>query len=166
MGEKWAFRGAAPALAGAVLAGGMIVAAPAVTAAQAAGAAGAAGAAATVSTAATAGTAATVSTAGGPLNVRAGASTADTWVGALPHGVALQVACQVYGQLIAGSQRRTAYWDRLANGRYVSDGYVAWRPARPTVPWCGAGGATAATVRTGGGPLNVRAGASAATRRR
>lgn len=101
---------------------------------------------------------ATVGSGGTGLNMRAGASTADAQVGRLGEGARLAVVCQVYGQFIAGKQRRTPLWNRLGNGRYVSDAYVRWSPSRPLVHWCGAKGATLPTVRTGTGPLNVRKG--------
>ncbi|MEV0719734.1 sporangiospore maturation cell wall hydrolase GsmA [Asanoa sp. NPDC050611] len=98
--------------------------------------------------------------AGGPLNLRSGPSTADTRTGSLADGSKVTVVCQEFGQQIAGTQRATPYWDRLSNGRYVSDGYLRWSPSRPTLPWCSAKGATISTVSSGGGRVNVRNGAS------
>jgi flagellar protein FlgJ len=84
------------------------------------------------------GATATVRTGGGRLNVRTGASTRQRLAGRLSDGTALTVQCQVYGQLVRGAVTVTAMWDRLAGGRYVSDAYVQWRPARPhSLPWCG-----------------------------
>lgn len=108
--------------------------------------------------AAAGGPVAKVRTGGTGLNMRAGPSTADRVVGRLPEGARLSVACQVYGELIAGAQRRSALWDRLANGRYVSEAYVAWTPRRPWVHWCGPKSAVRPVVRTGVGPLNMRKG--------
>jgi murein DD-endopeptidase MepM/ murein hydrolase activator NlpD len=45
-------------------------------------------------------------------------------VGSLPHGTRVDPLCQVAGQLITGTERRTNMWDRLPSGRYVSDSYV------------------------------------------
>ncbi|HYN93385.1 MAG TPA: sporangiospore maturation cell wall hydrolase GsmA [Pilimelia sp.] len=115
-----------------------------------------------------AGATATAHTGGIPLNVRGGASTGHPRVGVVPDGRRLTVVCQVRGQDIRGYARRTALWDRLADGRYVSDANVAWRPARPALRWCGsarARGRATATVSTGGIPLNVRAGASSGNSR-
>ncbi|HWH01128.1 MAG TPA: sporangiospore maturation cell wall hydrolase GsmA [Pilimelia sp.] len=117
-----------------------------------------------------AGAVATVQTGGVALNVRTGPGTGYPRVAGLPSGRRITVTCQVPGQLIWGRVRRTATWDRLADGRYVSDAYVAWRPSRPAVPTCRgaaappprAAAAAVATASTGGGPLNVRAGASTA----
>ncbi|WP_173053812.1 sporangiospore maturation cell wall hydrolase GsmA [Phytohabitans houttuyneae] len=107
-----------------------------------------------------AGTTASVRSGGTGLNLRAGPSTADASVGRLAEGSRLVVVCQVYGQFIVGTERRTPGWNRLSNGRYVSDAYVRWRPARPWVHWCGPKGAARPAVRTGTGPVNVRTGPS------
>ena len=101
--------------------------------------------------------------ANGPLNMRAGASTVDSQTGSIAAGARLAVVCQVYGQKIAGTVRTSAFWDRLSNGRYVSDAYVKWTPARPVVPWCAAAGASVPRINSGGGGINVRAGASTAS---
>jgi uncharacterized protein YraI len=113
-----------------------------------------------------AGPVATIHTKGTPLNVRAGTSTTSARVAQLSNGTAIAVACQVAGKTISGPERRTTQWLRLTRGGYVSDAYVRWSPKRPAVPSCSkvAGGATA-TVRTGGGSLNVRVGASTRQRR-
>ncbi|HET6212969.1 MAG TPA: sporangiospore maturation cell wall hydrolase GsmA [Micromonosporaceae bacterium] len=118
--------------------------------------------------------AAVVRTGGGPLNVRVGAAVTHARVGTLPEGTSITIGCQVIGQTINGWVRRTAAWDRLSNGRYVSDAYVAWRPSRPALPLCGPAAAArtpraavsvVAWANTGGGPLNVRAGAGTGYRR-
>lgn len=80
---------------------------------------------------------ATVRTDGGRLLVRSGASRAHRSVGSLPNGAVLNVACQVWGETIAGTVIRSAAWDRLPGGRYVSDSFVRWAPERPALPWCG-----------------------------
>ncbi|MEV0397234.1 sporangiospore maturation cell wall hydrolase GsmA [Polymorphospora rubra] len=95
----------------------------------------------------------------GSLNVRAGASTADRLVGTLRDGTRVTVTCQVYGEQVTGTQGRSANWNLLSSGRYVADAYLRWTPSRPAVAWCGGSSAAVPTVRTGGGPLNVRAGA-------
>jgi flagellar protein FlgJ len=100
-----------------------------------------------------------VHTGGGPLNLRAGASTRARQVGSLPDGARISVACQVYGQRVAGPERRSGLWDRLTGGQYLADAYVRWRPARPAVRWCGARGVpVTATVASAGGPVNLRRG--------
>jgi uncharacterized protein YraI len=101
----------------------------------------------------------------GPLNMRTGASTVDQRAGAVTNGARLAVVCQVYGQQIAGTMRTSPFWDRLSNGRYVSDAFVRWSPSRPAVPWCAPACASISTVNSGGGAINVRAGASTSTTR-
>jgi flagellar protein FlgJ len=99
------------------------------------------------------------------LNLRSGPSTAHRVAGRLAQGTRIAVSCQAFGQRIAGPVRRSPFWDRLSNGRYVSDAFVRWRPARPAVRWCGAGGvAVVPAVASAGGPVNVRTGPSTAHR--
>jgi Mannosyl-glycoprotein endo-beta-N-acetylglucosaminidase len=93
--------------------------------------------------------------AGATLSVRTGPSTTFTVVRRAPNGAPLRVACQAMGLWIAGSVRNTAVWDRLIDGRYVSDAYVYWPGRRPAIGWC----AVAATVRVAG-VLNMRPTAS------
>jgi murein DD-endopeptidase MepM/ murein hydrolase activator NlpD len=69
-------------------------------------------------------TGATVRTGGIPLHVRTAPSLSGTILGTLPNGSALTIACQQSGQNIAGLVRTTTAWDKLADGRYVSDAYV------------------------------------------
>ncbi|HCT75432.1 MAG TPA: hypothetical protein DGT23_02320 [Micromonosporaceae bacterium] len=91
------------------------------------------------------------------LNVRSGAGTDKPVVDTLSDDEAINVECQLWGEEIGGTQRRTPYWNRIGNGRYISDAFVAWAPSRPAVQWCGASGATAATTTASTG-LNVRSG--------
>jgi flagellum-specific peptidoglycan hydrolase FlgJ len=61
------------------------------------------------------------------------------------------VACQVWGQRIAGLVRTTSLWYRIVGaGRYASAAYVAWSAGLPTLPFCGQVGASvpAATAAT------------------
>ena len=66
----------------------------------------------------------TVSTGSGKLNLRTGTSTTATIVDRLENSSALTIVCQESGQQIPGWVRTTDQWDQLANGNYVSDGYV------------------------------------------
>ena len=79
--------------------------------------------------------------AAGSLNVRRTASTGLARTGILRHGTRLSVVCQLAGEHVNGPVRRTAVWDRLSNGRFVSDAFVGWKKSRPAVPWCRMGGA-------------------------
>jgi hypothetical protein len=56
------------------------------------------------------------------LTERAGASSATGAHGSLPLGALAWIACQQSGQKVDG---KTKVWDRLDDGRYVSDRYVA-----------------------------------------
>jgi len=126
--------------------------------------------------AAAAGPVATASTGGIPLNVRTGPARSYPRAATIPDGARLSIVCRVFGQLVTGHVRRTVVWNRLSNGRFVSDSNVSWRPARPTLPACrtrpsaagvrpAARPAPLAAASTGGVPLNARTGASRAHER-
>jgi murein DD-endopeptidase MepM/ murein hydrolase activator NlpD len=84
----------------------------------------------TASTAEAAG-GATVRTEGGPLKIRSLPSLAGAILATLPNRTPLTIACQQAGQQITGSARTTTAWDKLSDGRYVSDAYVARTGAPP-----------------------------------
>jgi len=69
------------------------------------------------------------------LNMRNGPSSAGPVRGVLPRGALAAIACQRTGELVGDSR----VWDRLTNGLYVSDRWVA-TPGRPgfspTIPRC------------------------------
>src|SRR5689334_19213340 len=75
-------------------------------------------------------------TAGSVLNVRSGPSTGYDIVRTIGQGNGLAISCQVSGETITGTERTTALWDRLADGRFVSDAYVQWQGSPPGA--CGA----------------------------
>jgi murein DD-endopeptidase MepM/ murein hydrolase activator NlpD len=98
-----------------------------------------------------------------PLNVRSGSAIWNARLGTLPNGSPVTLACQSHGQSIAGPVRATDLWDRLTDGRYVSDAYVrhdGGLPACGTQPAAAvqAPATFAATVASGGTPLNARTG--------
>jgi len=74
---------------------------------------------------ASAATVATVRTEGGPLKVRATPSLTATIVGTLANNSGLTILCQQTGSNVVGRVRTTTGWDKLADGRYVSDAYVS-----------------------------------------
>lgn len=76
----------------------------------------------------------TVATNGLLLNVRTGPSTTAPRKRVLPQGTKLTLVCGEIGQKIQGKVRTTDVWDRLTDGAYVSDAYIA-RSA--PVPRCG-----------------------------
>jgi hypothetical protein len=105
--------------------------------------------------AASAGTVGNARVAGSSVNVRQGPSTTHPVVRKVRQHARLDVRCQVIGQTISGAVRRTAAWDRLADGRYISDAYVSWPGGPPAVGTCVVGGhASVATT------VNVRGNAS------
>jgi flagellar protein FlgJ len=71
------------------------------------------------------------------LSIRSGPGTGDDQVGVVRDGAALTVVCRAWGQVVSGSEGRTANWSKLGKGRYVSDAYVDWSPEQPFIPWCG-----------------------------
>ena len=81
---------------------------------------------------------ATVRVAGGAtLSVRAGPAIGQRQTAVLSNGAPVVVACRVWGQPVDGRVADTPVWDRLAGGGYVADGFVAWSPRQPAMPWCG-----------------------------
>lgn len=100
--------------------------------------------------------------AAGGLNVRTGAATDRAVVGTVRDGSTVRVVCQVYGELVRGSRRTVALWDRLDWGHgHVADAFLEWPGGRrPAVPWCGnpPADATSSTVDIDAGTLNVRSG--------
>jgi murein DD-endopeptidase MepM/ murein hydrolase activator NlpD len=74
---------------------------------------------------------------GAPLNVRAAATTDSAQLGWLAHGSRVRILCQVDGQLQPGWVRTTSRWNKIAEGRYVSDAFVRRAADRP-VPLCAA----------------------------
>lgn len=101
-----------------------------------------------------------VNTDGVVLVIRSGPANDKRAVSSLADGTKIKVRCRVWGQQVTGTERRTAYWDRLGDGRYVSDAFIHWTPTRPKLPWCGTGpvDAVRATVGTDELVLNVRSG--------
>jgi murein DD-endopeptidase MepM/ murein hydrolase activator NlpD len=120
----------------------------------------------------------TVVVGSGGLSVRSGASQSATRLGSVAPGTVVTVVCQINGQRINGRVRSTDRWDRLPDGRYISDAYVRHTgsietcptQADPTAPaeasaGTPAPGSVAGSVAVAGGSLNVRAGASASSAR-
>src|SRR5436305_1733918 len=68
------------------------------------------------------------------MNVRSGPTTKSAIVGSIPNGDQVTFVCKVTGELISGRVRTTDQWDRLSDGRYVTDSYV--RGATTTLSTC------------------------------
>lgn len=66
----------------------------------------------------------TVDSGSTPLNIRSGTSVSASTVGALRSGSKVTLVCQVTGQTISGRVRTTNIWDKIADGRYVSNAYI------------------------------------------
>lgn len=66
----------------------------------------------------------TVSSGKAGLTVRAAASAASAAVGTLRNGAKVTLACSQPGPKTKGRVRTTDRWDRMTNGRYVSDAYI------------------------------------------
>ncbi|MEU4428908.1 sporangiospore maturation cell wall hydrolase GsmA [Actinoplanes sp. NPDC024001] len=98
------------------------------------------------------------------LTARSGPSLGAKAAGTLRDGQKIKVACWVSGQTVQGKVRRTAVWDRLTDGRYISHGYV--RTSRG-ISRCAPAKAPKAkityvpgTVRSADGAVNLRTGPS------
>jgi len=76
----------------------------------------------------------TVATNGVVLNVRSGPSASTVRRATLPDRSKVTLVCQVAGQKIWGKVRTTNMWNRLPNGRYVSDAYIARTSTPPVCP--------------------------------
>ncbi|MEU8073934.1 glucosaminidase domain-containing protein [Catellatospora citrea] len=99
-----------------------------------------------------------INTDGGVVSVRSGPATDKRAMASLGDDTRVAVRCKVWGEQVAGTERRSAYWVRVGADRYLPDAFLAWPAPRPEVPWCGSGdaGAVTARVATGGSVLNVR----------
>ncbi|MEV5689819.1 hypothetical protein [Micromonospora globbae] len=71
----------------------------------------------------------------GPLNIRAGASTAYASVGLAAQYAIVPIQCYATGQTVAGPYRTTNRWNRLATGQFVSHAYIS-AVYGGTVPRC------------------------------
>jgi flagellar protein FlgJ len=82
-------------------------------------------------------TEARVTTAGGELNIRAAATSTAGRQGGYANGTAVGVECQVWGQEVDGTARKTGAWYKIGDKRYVSAAYLKWSAGEPWLPWCG-----------------------------
>lgn len=99
----------------------------------------------------------TVRLSSGTLLARSGASTATTRLATFSKNAKITIACQIDGQRISGKLRTTTRWDRLTNGRYVSDAYVEHAA---TIPMCGGQSNPTTSNPTGGGSAGGSTGGS------
>src|SRR5690242_579295 len=60
----------------------------------------------------------------GKLNVRSGPTNGAGLTRTVKNKTKVTIQCKVTGQYVRGPVRRTAQWDRLAEGDYISHAYV------------------------------------------
>ena len=70
----------------------------------------------------------------GKLNVRSGPTNGASLTRTLKNKTKVTIVCKVSGQYVRGTVRKTAQWDRLANGDYISHGYVVSNANVPVCP--------------------------------
>jgi Mannosyl-glycoprotein endo-beta-N-acetylglucosaminidase len=70
----------------------------------------------------------------GSLAARAAATSASAQYGRFKNKAKISIACKVNGQYVKGNVRKTAQWDRLTNGWYVSHAYVQTSRSIPACP--------------------------------
>ncbi|NHN55451.1 CHAP domain-containing protein [Calidifontibacter sp. DB0510] len=78
----------------------------------------------------------TVHTASAPLTVRAKATTHSKAVGTLKKGAKVTIVCQARGQRVTGTYGSSTWWDKIGNGRWVSDAYVYTGSNTRVAPLC------------------------------
>lgn len=85
-----------------------------------------------------------VSTSGIALTERAAPTTSASALGTLANGTSVTISCQTYGQSITGTYGTSQLWDKLSDGRYVSDTYVYTGSDGAVAPLCADGESEAA----------------------
>ncbi|MFD0419990.1 SH3 domain-containing protein [Streptomyces sp. NPDC127108] len=58
------------------------------------------------------------------VNVRSGPGTSYAKVGRVQAGSRVSISCQRPGETVTGPTGTSKIWDKIGNGRYVSDTYV------------------------------------------
>jgi uncharacterized protein YraI len=77
-----------------------------------------------------------VNTAGAPLTVRSGASSNTTAVGTVSDGATVRISCQKRGESITGTFGTSTLWDKIGDGRFISDAYVSTGSDGQVAPTC------------------------------
>jgi hypothetical protein len=77
-----------------------------------------------------------IETGGRPLRTRSGPGTTFQEAGTLGDGTPLNIACTARGDEVTGPFGPTDIWDRLADGRYVSDAFVFTDTDGPAAAAC------------------------------
>ncbi|MGC5331239.1 SH3 domain-containing protein [Micromonospora sp. DT62] len=80
----------------------------------------------------------TVNTGGDALNVRSGPGTSYALVGTVAHGATVRIICQARGTRVWSDvyQYWTDIWDKIGDGRFVSDGFVHTGSSGTVAPSC------------------------------
>ena len=79
----------------------------------------------------------TINTAGAPLTVRSGPGTGYSAVGTVADGTAVTISCQTVGSSVTGTYGTSSIWDKIGEGRYVSDAYTYTGSDSYVAPACG-----------------------------
>ncbi|MFB9429965.1 peptidoglycan DD-metalloendopeptidase family protein [Streptoalloteichus tenebrarius] len=80
---------------------------------------------------------ATVRNNGGTVNLRSGPGTSYDVVGTVRDGDVVQIVCTARGDELTGPWgNRNNVWDRLTNGRWISDAFVDTGTNEPVAPAC------------------------------
>ena len=70
----------------------------------------------------------------GKLNVRSGPTNSASLTRTIKNKTKVTIDCKVTGQYVRGTVRKTAQWDRLTTGDYISHGYVVSKTNVPACP--------------------------------
>jgi hypothetical protein len=78
----------------------------------------------------------TVNTSGAYLTVRSGPGTGHRPLGAVADGATVTILCQARGTVIEGTYGASRLWDKIGEGRFVSDAYVFSGSDKRVAPDC------------------------------
>jgi uncharacterized protein YraI len=67
-----------------------------------------------------------------PLTVRSGPGTGYAAVGTVAKGASLTISCRTKGTRVSGPYGATSVWNKIGDGRYVSDAYTTSTEKAPT----------------------------------
>lgn len=67
-----------------------------------------------------------------PLTVRSGPGTAYAAVGTVAKGARIEIVCQAKGTRVSGPYGATNVWNKIGEGRFVSDAYTSATEKAPT----------------------------------
>jgi surface antigen len=84
----------------------------------------------------------TVNTSGAKLTIRKGPGTGYAAVGSLKKGAKVNIVCQTTGSTVRGRYGTSNIWNKIGNGRFVSDAYVYTGSDGMVAKRCGGGGST------------------------